>query len=309
MAVADDRDLVERLQAGDEAAFVELVRTYQTAPAATGGERRLEPLRRRRGRPGHLARGRARRRALRRAVHVQDVAVPHPPQPGTERRRTRASRAAPRRTRICGERFDANGAWATPPVPWAEEAEDRLVAQHLADRVRELLPELPEAQRQVLLLRDIEGVPAPDVCELLGVSDGNQRVLLHRARVHLRQTARPGDALMRLRFWRRRRALVCREAVALMAAYLDDALPKSDRTRLEGAPRGLVRTAASTSRNCASSSTSRGRSRPRTSTTRRSTSSSTSTAAGAPADLEISRNAPSRTRTVPPTDPCEGGTS
>ena len=42
-----------------------------------------------------------------------------------------------------GERFDANGAWATPPVPWAEEAENRLVAQHLAERVRELLPEPP----------------------------------------------------------------------------------------------------------------------------------------------------------------------
>jgi len=39
---------------------------------------------------------------------------------------------------------------------------------------------------------------------------------------------------MRLRFWRRRRALVCRDAVALMAAYLDDALPDSDRARLEG---------------------------------------------------------------------------
>ena len=38
---------------------------------------------------------------------------------------------------------------------------------------------------------------------------------------------------MKLRFWRRR-ALVCRDAVALMAAYLDDALPPSDRTRLEG---------------------------------------------------------------------------
>jgi anti-sigma factor RsiW len=38
---------------------------------------------------------------------------------------------------------------------------------------------------------------------------------------------------MRLLFWRRRRALVCRDAVALMAAYLDDALPDSDRTRLE----------------------------------------------------------------------------
>jgi anti-sigma factor RsiW len=38
---------------------------------------------------------------------------------------------------------------------------------------------------------------------------------------------------MRLRIWRRRRALVCRDAVALMAAYLDDALPTSDRVRLE----------------------------------------------------------------------------
>ena len=61
------------------------------------------------------------------------------------------------------------------------------MAQHLAERVRALLPGLPEAQRQVLLLRDIEGVPATEVCELLGVSDGNQRVLLHRARVHLRR--------------------------------------------------------------------------------------------------------------------------
>ena len=39
---------------------------------------------------------------------------------------------------------------------------------------------------------------------------------------------------MRLQFWRRRRALVCRDAVALMAAYLDDALPEPDRARLEG---------------------------------------------------------------------------
>ena len=38
---------------------------------------------------------------------------------------------------------------------------------------------------------------------------------------------------MRLRIWRRRRELVCRQAVALMAAYLDDALPTSDRARLE----------------------------------------------------------------------------
>ena len=61
------------------------------------------------------------------------------------------------------------------------------MAEQLVTRVRQLLPELPEGQRQVLLLRDVEGLAAPDVCDLLGVSDGNQRVLLHRARVHLRQ--------------------------------------------------------------------------------------------------------------------------
>jgi RNA polymerase sigma-70 factor (ECF subfamily) len=184
--VGGDRELVERLRAGDEAAFVELVRTYQS---------RLQ----------RLAESVVPNRSVAEEV-VQDtwLAVVR----GVERfegRSTfktwlfhillnRARSAAGREHRApplahddLGERFDANGAWATPPVPWAEEAEDRLVAQHLAERVRDLLPDLPEAQREVLLLRDIEGLPAADVCELLGVSDGNQRVLLHRARVHLRQ--------------------------------------------------------------------------------------------------------------------------
>jgi RNA polymerase sigma-70 factor (ECF subfamily) len=186
LAVADDRDLVARLQAGDESAFVELVRTYQP---------RLQ----------RLAESVVSSRSVAEEV-VQDtwLAVVR----GVERFEGRSTfktwlfhillnrarsavgrehRALPLSSQDVSERFDASGAWSTPPVPWAEEAEDRLVAQHLADRVRELLPDLPAAQREVLLLRDIEGVSAPDVCELLGVSDGNQRVLLHRARVHLRQ--------------------------------------------------------------------------------------------------------------------------
>ena len=186
LPVPDDRELVKRLQSGDEAAFVELVRMYQT---------RLQ----------RLAESVVSSRSVAEEV-VQDtwLAVVR----GVERFEGRSTlktwlfhillnrarsaagkehRAPPLADEDLGERFDAGGAWATPPVPWAEEAEDRLVAQHLADRVRVMLPELPEAQRQVLLLRDIEGVPASDVCELLGVSDGNQRVLLHRARVHLRQ--------------------------------------------------------------------------------------------------------------------------
>jgi RNA polymerase sigma-70 factor (ECF subfamily) len=47
--------------------------------------------------------------------------------------------------------------------------------------------EVPLAQRQVVTLRDVEGLPSGDVCSILGISEGNQRVLLHRARARLRR--------------------------------------------------------------------------------------------------------------------------
>jgi RNA polymerase sigma-70 factor (ECF subfamily) len=85
------------------------------------------------------------------------------------------------------ERFDRSGEWITPPEPWADRADDRVVAERLAARVQQLLPQLPESQRQVVVLRDLEGLSADDVAALVGVTDGNQRVLLHRGRAHLRQ--------------------------------------------------------------------------------------------------------------------------
>ena len=49
-----------------------------------------------------------------------------------------------------------------------------------------LVGALPGLQRQVITLRDMEGLPSQDVCELLQISEGNQRVLLHRARSRIR---------------------------------------------------------------------------------------------------------------------------
>jgi RNA polymerase sigma-70 factor (ECF subfamily) len=72
-------------------------------------------------------------------------------------------------------------------VHWADEAIDRMVAPELAARVRQLVEEVPLAQRQVVTLRDVEGLPSGDVCSILGISEGNQRVLLHRARARLRR--------------------------------------------------------------------------------------------------------------------------
>lgn len=83
--------------------------------------------------------------------------------------------------------FDSSGAWATPPVPWSEKVDDQIVAHQFAQLVSQVLPELPDAQQQVLLLRDVEGLPAAEVATLLSISDGNQRVLLHRARCRIRR--------------------------------------------------------------------------------------------------------------------------
>jgi RNA polymerase sigma-70 factor (ECF subfamily) len=183
--VDDDAELVERLRAGDESAFAELVRRHQP-------------------RLLRLAEATVRSRAVaEEACQETWLAVVR----GLERFEGRSSfrtwlyrillnraRSTAGREQRAGvpdddvvERFDANGAWAEPPVPWSERVDDRLVAEQLARRVHDLLPTLPEQQRQVVILRDVEGLDSGDVASLLSISDGNQRVLLHRGRAKLRE--------------------------------------------------------------------------------------------------------------------------
>jgi RNA polymerase sigma-70 factor (ECF subfamily) len=82
-------------------------------------------------------------------------------------------------------RFDAKGAWAQPLEVWAD-ADDRLVAATWSQCLSDALGGLPRQQREVVVLRDVEGLPSGDVCEVLGITEGNQRVLLHRGRSRLR---------------------------------------------------------------------------------------------------------------------------
>ncbi len=84
-------------------------------------------------------------------------------------------------------RFDASGAWMSPPQHWIEDSEDRLLAEGLAGRIHATLEQLPDRQREVLMLRDVDGLSGQEVCEVLSISEANQRVLLHRGRSHLRQ--------------------------------------------------------------------------------------------------------------------------
>jgi RNA polymerase sigma-70 factor (ECF subfamily) len=75
------------------------------------------------------------------------------------------------------------GHWSDPPQPWPEAA---VESREMVALVHEALVTLPEAQRTVMTLRDVDGWQSDEVCELLGISEGNQRVLLHRARSRVR---------------------------------------------------------------------------------------------------------------------------
>jgi RNA polymerase sigma-70 factor (ECF subfamily) len=84
------------------------------------------------------------------------------------------------------DRFTHHGMWRELPAVWSDDVEDRLAAPKIAARIRDMVERLPESLRQVVTLRDIEGLPSSEVCEMLGITEGNQRVLLHRARTRIR---------------------------------------------------------------------------------------------------------------------------
>ena len=83
------------------------------------------------------------------------------------------------------DRFLTDGHWATPPRPFEAPA-DRMALLEFRARLREALVHLPERQQVVVTLRDVEGLAADEVCNLLDLSEANQRVILHRARSRVR---------------------------------------------------------------------------------------------------------------------------
>ena len=79
------------------------------------------------------------------------------------------------------------GHWSDAPTSWSSVPEDRLLAGETMGLLERAIAQLPPAQRQVITLRDVEGWSSGEVRSLLDLSDGNQRLLLHRARSKVRQ--------------------------------------------------------------------------------------------------------------------------
>ena len=187
-AAEDDRELLARLRAGDEQAFVLLVARHNSAmlrlartfvPSVTVAEEVVQDtwigvvrgIDRFAGRSSFktwlltILVNRARSTGVReqRSVAIGDGAA------AVER-----------------SRFNSAGAWMSPPQHWIEESDERLFAEELTGAIKSALDELPSRQREVVTLRDVEGLTSHEVCEVLDISEGNQRVLLHRGRSHLR---------------------------------------------------------------------------------------------------------------------------
>ncbi len=78
------------------------------------------------------------------------------------------------------------GWWVVPPAR-TEGPGERLDAEALRHDLTAAIAGLPPRQREVVTMRDVLGLPASEVCTVLGVSEGNQRVLLHRARSRVRR--------------------------------------------------------------------------------------------------------------------------
>ena len=185
----DDVDLLARLRAGDEEAFIVLVERHHDAMVrlarsfvASGAvaeevvqETWLAVLR---GLDGFAGRSSFKSWLLAILVNrARSTGV-------REHRSIAVGDAGPA---VEGSRFDVTGAWMSPPVHWIEDSEDRMLADAMAGRIHSALEDLSPRQREVVLLRDVEGLSTREVCEVLDISEGNQRVLLHRGRSHLRQ--------------------------------------------------------------------------------------------------------------------------
>ena len=187
--MGDEAELLARLRAGDEAAFVVLVDRYHTSmvrlastfvPNRAVAEEVVQDTWLGVLRGLEMFEGRASLRTWLFRILVNRAR-------STGVREHRSIPALLDEPAVDPRRFASDGHWVEPPAPWTEEVENRLAAADTVERIRRLVEELPALQRQVITLRDMEGLGAGEVCDILQISEGNQRVLLHRARSRVRR--------------------------------------------------------------------------------------------------------------------------
>lgn len=196
-----DIELVEALRRGDEAAFGRIVdewsptmlriaRCYVRSDASAEDVVQEAWLAALKGLHGFEGRSSLRTWALRIVANIARTLA------AREGRSSPFAIAGPSAPSVPGQRFQGPdgphpGAWREAPSAWPPVPESEVLASEAYDVVRQAVLTLPEAQRTVIALRDLDGLSSEEVCDILGITAGHQRVLLHRARATVRATVEP----------------------------------------------------------------------------------------------------------------------
>jgi RNA polymerase sigma-70 factor, ECF subfamily len=195
-----DADLIDRLQRGDEAAFTWLVDTYspslkRLALVFVSVDAVAEEVVQETWLAVLTSVGRFEGRSSLKTWLFKILTNRAKTRAAREKRTVRFSELGPEDGEgpvVGPERFlppdDPNfpGHWSIPPYPWSVTAEQAVLRRETMEVLRRGFENLPRSQRTVVMLRDVEGWPAHEVCAALELSEANQRVLLHRGRSRLR---------------------------------------------------------------------------------------------------------------------------
>ncbi|MDQ2957516.1 MAG: RNA polymerase sigma factor [Actinomycetota bacterium] len=188
-APSSERELLIRLRTGDERAFIELVELYHTqlirlASAFVGRAEIAEDV----AQETWLAllNGLDRfegRSSLR--TWLFQICVNRARSIGQREHRTVPVELI--EPAVDAEQFSPTGAWTSPPTPWPDAVSSALDDANLVGVIRRAIDGLPTMQRLVVTMRDIDGLSSKQVCQVLSITEANQRVLLHRGRSHIRR--------------------------------------------------------------------------------------------------------------------------
>ncbi len=187
----DDAELLERLLGGDESAFTELVRRYHSTLVkvaryyvASGASAEdvaqdtwiavLKGVERFEGRSSFK-------------TWLLRICVNRARTTGVKEHRSISVDPNESGPSVSARRFDEGGLWSDPPVAFTDAIDHRIDSSALLVAVRDAIGALGGPQQAVVTLRDVEGLSTQEVATLLGLSEANVRVILHRGRARVRE--------------------------------------------------------------------------------------------------------------------------
>jgi len=185
-----DQQFIERLQAGDNSAFKTLISIYHSklliVARAIAGDVFAEDVTQEAWASIYKAIGKFEGRSSLSTWMIQIVSNEAKSRLRREKRHSSYGDIDDIQTSVDPANFDSSGHWSSPPSRWEINTPELMLQEDQLRRcIEHTLTILPENQKAVFLLRDVEQTELNDIAEILAISEANVRVILHRARLKL----------------------------------------------------------------------------------------------------------------------------